>query len=122
MNNAEIYEMIPFQVLERVGFPTNYIQLSLDQKFFVDCVFNNSRDIFSENLRMQDKIYHLEDKVADLQHELKDLAGKMSNQIKFVGLHAHSVFSVFDGLGYPQDHIDYAIEERHGCLGTNRPW
>jgi hypothetical protein len=23
----------------------------------------------------------------------------MSNQIKFVGLHAHSVFSVFDGLG-----------------------
>jgi hypothetical protein len=69
-------EQIPFQVLERVGFPTNYIQLSLDQKFFVDCVFNNSRDIFSENLRMQDKIYHLEDKVADLQHELNNLAGE----------------------------------------------
>lgn len=76
MNNAEIYEMVPFQVLERVGFPISYMQLSLDQKFFVDCVFNNSRDIFSENLRMQDKIYHLEDRVADLQHELKDLAGE----------------------------------------------
>ena len=68
MNNAEIYEMVPFQM--------SYMQLSLDQKFFVDCVFNNSRDIFSENLRMQDKIYHLEDKVADLQHELNNLAGE----------------------------------------------
>ncbi len=40
----------------------------------------------------------------------------MSNQIKFVGLHAHSVFSVFDGLGYPQDHIDYAIENGMDAL------
>ena len=40
----------------------------------------------------------------------------MSNEIKFVGLHAHSVFSVFDGLGYPQDHIDYAIENGMDAL------
>tara|TARA_R100001460_G_scaffold83275_1_gene124150 strand:- start:725 stop:4141 length:3417 start_codon:yes stop_codon:yes gene_type:complete len=40
----------------------------------------------------------------------------MSNQIKFVGLHAHSVFSVFDGLGYPQAHIDYAIENGMDAL------
>ena len=26
---------------------------------------------------------------------------------KFVGLHAHSGFSTFDGLGYPQEHIDF---------------
>ncbi len=26
---------------------------------------------------------------------------------KFVGLHAHSGFSTFDGLSYPQDHIDF---------------
>jgi DNA polymerase-3 subunit alpha len=31
-------------------------------------------------------------------------------KIKFVGLHAHSVFSVFDGLGYPSDHMDFAWE------------
>ena len=24
---------------------------------------------------------------------------------KFVGLHCHSGFSVYDGLGYPADHI-----------------
>ncbi|MEK9768805.1 MAG: DNA polymerase III subunit alpha [Betaproteobacteria bacterium] len=40
----------------------------------------------------------------------------MSNQIKFVGLHAHSVFSVFDGLGYPQDHIDFAVENGMDAL------
>ena len=35
------------------------------------------------------------------------------SSVKFVGLHAHSVFSVFDGLGYPQDHMDFAYE--NGC-------
>ena len=32
-------------------------------------------------------------------------------KIPFVGLHAHSVAgSVFDGFGYPQDHMDFAYE------------
>ena len=29
---------------------------------------------------------------------------------KFVGLHAHSTFSTFDGLGYPSDHIDFVLQ------------
>ena len=34
----------------------------------------------------------------------------MKNEIPFVGLHAHSVAgSPFDGLGYPQEHMDYAF-------------
>jgi len=37
----------------------------------------------------------------------------IESKIKFVGLHAHSVFSVFDGLGYPKDHMDFAYE--NGC-------
>ena len=40
----------------------------------------------------------------------------MSNEIKFVGLHAHSVFSVFDGLGFPNEHIDYAVENGMDAL------
>ena len=40
----------------------------------------------------------------------------MSNEIKFVGLHAHSVFSMFDGLGYPQDHMDFAYENGSDAL------
>lgn len=29
---------------------------------------------------------------------------------RFVGLHAHSGFSSYDGLGYPADHIDFVLE------------
>lgn len=31
-------------------------------------------------------------------------------KIKFVNLHGHSCASIFDGLGYPAQHIDFAIE------------
>lgn len=33
---------------------------------------------------------------------------------KFVGLHAHSGFSTFDGLGYPADHINFILSEQQG--------
>lgn len=36
---------------------------------------------------------------------------ELGSKIPFVGLHAHSVAgSVFDGFGYPQDHMDFAYE------------
>jgi|TARA_R110000824_G_scaffold11540_7_gene50460 DNA polymerase-3 subunit alpha len=39
---------------------------------------------------------------------------KINSQIKFVGLHAHSVAgSLFDAIGYPQAHMDFAYE--NGC-------
>ena len=28
---------------------------------------------------------------------------------RFTGLHAHSSFSTFDGLGYPKEHIDFVL-------------
>lgn len=31
------------------------------------------------------------------------------SKIKFVGLHGHTTFSVFDGLAYPKDHFDFAF-------------
>ena len=39
---------------------------------------------------------------------------RKQSEIKFVGLHAHSVAgSLFDALGYPQAHMDFAYE--NGC-------
>tara|TARA_R110002110_G_scaffold61083_7_gene171698 strand:+ start:382 stop:3813 length:3432 start_codon:yes stop_codon:yes gene_type:complete len=35
---------------------------------------------------------------------------RTKSEIPFVGLHAHSVASVFDGLGYPAEHMDFAYE------------
>ena len=41
----------------------------------------------------------------------------MKNNIKFVGLHAHSVAgSIFDAIGYPQDHMNYAYENGMDAL------
>ena len=36
--------------------------------------------------------------------------------IPFVGLHSHSVFSIFDGMGYPQDHQQFAWENGMDAL------
>ena len=39
---------------------------------------------------------------------------RTDSKIKFVGLHAHSVAgSIFDAIGYPQDHMDFAYD--NGC-------
>ena len=39
------------------------------------------------------------------------------SKIPFVGLHAHSVAgSIFDALGYPQEHMDYAYENGMDAL------
>ena len=41
----------------------------------------------------------------------------MSETIPFVGLHAHSVAgSIFDGFGYPQEHMDFAFENGMDAL------
>ena len=38
-------------------------------------------------------------------------------EIPFVGLHAHSVAgSIFDALGYPQEHMDFAYENGMDAL------
>jgi len=41
---------------------------------------------------------------------------RKESTIPFVGLHAHSVASVFDGLGYPQEHMDFAYENGMDAL------
>ncbi len=39
------------------------------------------------------------------------------NNIKFVGLHAHSVAgSIFDGLGFPPEHMDFAYSNGADAL------
>ena len=40
----------------------------------------------------------------------------MSKKLPFVGLHAHSGLSLNDGLGYPQDHIDFAVHNGSKAL------
>ena len=42
---------------------------------------------------------------------------RTQSKIKFVGLHAHSVAgSIFDGLGFPQDHMEFAYSNGSDAL------
>jgi len=42
---------------------------------------------------------------------------RRQSAVKFVGLHAHSVAgSIFDAIGYPQDHMDFAYENGMGAI------
>jgi len=36
--------------------------------------------------------------------------------IPFVNLHGHTTFSIFDGMGYPKDHMDFAYENGSDAL------
>ena len=41
---------------------------------------------------------------------------RKESKIPYVGLHAHSVASVFDGLGYPAEHMDFAYQNGMDAL------
>ena len=43
-----------------------------------------------------------------------DILSKIRHPNRFVGMHSHGTFSVFDGLGYPADHIDFVLSEQQG--------
>tara|TARA_R100001594_G_scaffold140419_1_gene185520 strand:- start:6 stop:266 length:261 start_codon:yes stop_codon:yes gene_type:complete len=85
MNNIEEhYEEIPFVLLERAGFPTNSAWLSDDQRRLLEYVFNERYKLLEVKIsqakeyieELEDEQRFLEDKVADLRHELKNLAGE----------------------------------------------
>ncbi len=38
------------------------------------------------------------------------------SEVPFVGLHAHSGLSLFDGIGYPQEHMDFAYQNGNDAL------
>ena len=43
-------------------------------------------------------------------------------KIPFVGLHAHSVAgSIFDAIGYPDEHMDFCYENGGEALSPHRP-
>ena len=43
-----------------------------------------------------------------------------TSRIDFVNLHGHSVAgSIFDGLGFPQDHMNYAYEKTKVLMNEN---
>ena len=83
-NIEEHYEEIPFTLLERAGFPINSAWLSDDQRRLLEYIFNERYKLLEVKIsqakeyieELEDEQRFLEDKVADLRHELKNLAGE----------------------------------------------
>lgn len=44
------------------------------------------------------------------------MSERVESKIPFVGLHAHSGLSLFDGLGYPEDHMRFAYDNGNDAL------
>ena len=44
------------------------------------------------------------------------MTNRIESKIPFVGLHAHSGLSPFDGLGMPGEHMDFAYENGMDAL------
>ena len=51
-----------------------------------------------------------------MKNEVIIVNGKELKSSDFVGLHAHSAFSMFDGFGLPQDHMDFAYSNGSNAL------
>jgi DNA-directed DNA polymerase III PolC len=45
---------------------------------------------------------------------MSSILSNIRKPTRFVGLHSHSCFSTFDGLGYPVDHINFITSEAQG--------
>ena len=83
-NIEEHYEEIPFVLLERAGFTTNSAWLNDDQRRLFEHVFYERYKLLEVKLKqakeyieeLEDEQRFLEDKVADLRYELKNLAGE----------------------------------------------
>jgi len=44
------------------------------------------------------------------------MTSRKEQTIPFVNLHGHTTFSIFDGMGYPKDHMDFAYENGSDAL------
>jgi hypothetical protein len=84
MTFEQHYEEIPFVLLERAGFPTNSAWLNDDQRSLLEHIFYERFKLLTNKLdrsydyihELEDEQQTLEDKVADLEYELRDLAGE----------------------------------------------
>lgn len=77
----ETYGEIPISVLERNGFPINWLLLNDDQRDLVKWFLDKTKELSStvESLEEQKEI--LEDKLADLEYELHDKIADLEKEL-----------------------------------------
>jgi len=65
MNEAHYYSEIPFQLLERAGFPTDYHYLSHDQQRLIDFLIKDASKLFVRAERLENENAILEEYIQE---------------------------------------------------------
>ena len=62
------YEDMPYHIKENAGFPLRYYDLSVDQRFFVDSMFDSCYNIVTTEPEVNEEIENLKDLVEEIQN------------------------------------------------------
>tara|TARA_B100001758_G_C18002709_1_gene398890 strand:- start:308 stop:604 length:297 start_codon:yes stop_codon:yes gene_type:complete len=62
------YEEMSYNDKENAGFPLRYYDLSVDQKFFVDNLFETCYNVITTEPEVQEEIENLKDLVKEIEH------------------------------------------------------
>lgn len=62
------YEEMSYHDKENAGFPLRYYDLSIDQKFFVDNLFETCYNVVTTESEVQEEIENLKDLVKEIQN------------------------------------------------------
>lgn len=77
----EAYSEIPISVLERNGFPTNWLLLNDDQRDLVKWFLNRTEELSSTVERLEEQKEILEDQLTDLEYELHDKIADLEKEL-----------------------------------------
>ena len=62
------YEAVPYHEKENAGMPLRYYDLSVDQKFFVDSMFESCYNVVTTEPEVQEELENLKDLVEEIQN------------------------------------------------------
>ena len=77
--NYRIYDNLPYTIKERVGFPTNYINLSVEQQAFIDAFIETNADVAKDKAQLKKMLSRIKDcmyEVEDLTDQATDFIGE----------------------------------------------
>ena len=64
----QAYENMPYHDKENASFPMRYYDLSVDQKFFIDSLFDSCYNVITTEPEVQEELENLKDLVEEIQN------------------------------------------------------
>ncbi len=74
------YDNMSYHEKENIGFPVRYYDLSVDQKFFVDSVFETCYAIVTRSVEVEEELENLKDLVDEIQNSTNAIYNTIRGQ------------------------------------------